>query len=218
MHRPIHALGRSRWLGLRFLAVLSAFALSALPAWSQDGLPRIHAGETAASWLSEFRGGILWHDPSWLGGRESGLDINGELLFVTPVPRSWTENLPPVLRWLATPRPHLGFTANTAGNTSYGYFGVTGSALLARDLFRPGDGIRFDLFGGGAVHDGLRNTNLPDRKALGSSLLFRGGAEIGYQFTPRYSVSIFYDHMSNGGLSRVNEGLNTVGLRLGLGF
>jgi lipid A 3-O-deacylase len=179
----------------------------------------MHAGETAATWLSELRGGLTWHDPAWLaGGRESGLDINGELLFVTPFPRAWAEEPLAGLRWLATPRPHIGFTANTAGNTSSGYFGVTWSMVLARDVFRRGDAIRFDIFGGGAVHDGLRNTHLTDRKALGSSLLFRGGGEIGYQFTPRYSVSLFIDHMSNGGLSRSNEGLNTVGMRFGIGF
>lgn len=195
--------------------------LAALPlaAQAQDALPRMHAGETAATWLSELRGGLTWHDPAWLaGGRESGLDINGELLFVTPLPRAWAESLSPSWRWLATPRPHIGFTANTSGNTSSGYFGATWSVPLAHDVFRRGDAIRLDLFGGGAVHDGLRNTHLTDRKALGSSLLFRGGGEIGYQFTPRHSVALFIDHMSNGGLSRSNEGLNTVGLRFGLGF
>jgi len=179
----------------------------------------MHAGETAATWLSELRGGVTWHDPAWLArGRESGVDINGELLFVTPLPRAWAEGLSPTWRWLATPRPHIGFSANTEGNTSSGYFGATWSIALARDVFRRGDAIRFDFFGGGAVHDGLRNTDLSDRKALGSSLLFRGGGEIGYQFDPRYSVSLFIDHMSNGGLSRSNEGLNTVGLRFGVGF
>jgi lipid A 3-O-deacylase len=179
----------------------------------------MHAGETAATWLSEVRGGLAWHDPAWLaGGRESGLDINGELLFVTPLPRAWAESLSPAWRWLATPRPHIGFTANTSGNTSSGYLGLTWSAALSRDVFRRGDAIRFDLFGGGAVHDGLRYTQLTDRKALGSSTLFRVGAEIGYQFTPRYSVSLYIDHMSNAGLVRVNEGLNTVGMRFGVGF
>jgi len=179
----------------------------------------MYAGQTASTWLSELRGGVLWHDPAWLaGGRESSVDINGELLFVTPLPRAWAESLSPAWRWLATPRPHIGFSANTSGRTSFGYLGATWSMALARDVFRPGDAIRFDVFGGGAVHDGLRNTTLSDRKALGSSVLFRGGGEIGYQFDQRYSVSLFIDHLSNAGLSRKNEGLNTVGLRFGFGF
>lgn len=206
-----------QYLNVRNILILG-LVLSPLTARAQDVLPRLYAGETAATWLSELRGGITWQDPAWLGGREGGANINGELLFATPFPRAWAESLPQALRWLAAPRPHIGFTANTAGNTSTGYFGVTGSMVLARDLFRPGDALRFDVFGGGAVHDGLRYTYLTERKALGSSLLFRGGGELSYQFSPRYSVGLFVDHISNGGTVRVNEGLNTVGLRFGIGF
>lgn len=204
-----------RVIGLPLLGLL---ALSPVAARAQETLPRMYAGETVETWLSELRGGLTWHDPRFLNGREHGVNINGEALFTTPLPRSWGDGLSPSWRWLATPRPHLGFTANTAGDTSSGYFGITWTVPIARDVFRRGDAIRFDFFGGGAVHDGLRYTRLADRKSLGSSLLFRAGGEIGYQFTSRYSVSLFLDHMSNGGLARENQGLNTLGLRFGVGF
>ena len=122
------------------------------------------------------------------------------------------------MRWLATPRPHIGFSANTAGDTSKGYFGLTWTALLARDVLRACDGIRADLLFGGSVNDGKHATNNPDRKSLGGNLLFHLGAELGYQITPRYSVSVFVDHDSNGGLARLNEGLNSIGLRFGVAF
>ncbi|MBS7812821.1 acyloxyacyl hydrolase [Roseococcus pinisoli] len=215
---PLPAFPPAAWRWASRLSLVTFLALSPAMARSQEVLPRMHAGLTVETWLSELRGGLTWHDPSFLNGRESGLDINGELLFVTPVPRSWGEGLSPGWRWLATPRPHLGFTANTSGNTSSGYFGLTWSVPIARDVFRRGDAIRFDFFGGGAVHDGLRYSHVADRKSLGSSLLFRVGGEIGYQFTPRYSVSLFLDHMSNAGLARENQGLNTLGLRFGVGF
>jgi len=116
------------------------------------------------------------------------------------------------------PRVHLGFSGNTSGYTSYGYAGLTWTTMLTRDVLRPGDGIRLDLFFGGSVNDGKHATIASDRKSLGGNLLFRVGGEIGYQIDPRWSISIFFDHESNGGLARVNEGLNSLGLRVGLGL
>lgn len=181
-------------------------------------MPRLHAGDIPGGWLSELRFGAMAHDPQFLDGKERGADLNGELLFTTPVPLAWVEGVSPRWRWLLQPRPHIGFLANTAGHTSAGYLGLTFTAPLAYDVLRPGDAIRFDLFGGGAVNDGLHNSRLADRKSLGSSTLFRVGGEIGYQFTPRYSVSLYLDHQSNGGLARRNQGYNTLGLRFGIGF
>jgi len=113
------------------------------------------------------------------------------------------------------PRPHLGLTANTEGKTSKGYFGLTWATMLARDVFRPGDGIRFDFLFGGSINNGLHNRHLADRKDLGGNLLFHVGAELGYQFDRTWSVSLFLDHDSNGGTASRNQGLNSVGLRVG---
>jgi lipid A 3-O-deacylase len=191
--------------------------LGVLPvtAQAENGMPRIHAGEGFAGVFSEIRGGATWHD---MGVREGGADINGELLFVTPVPARLTADLPPLYRWMLEPRVHVGFSANTEGYTSQGYFGLTWTTMLARDVLRPGDGIRFDIFFGGSVNDGKHASTEPDRKSLGGNLLFRLGGEIGYQIDPRWSVSLFFDHQSNGGLARINEGMNNLGLRLGFGL
>ncbi|MFC7538578.1 acyloxyacyl hydrolase [Siccirubricoccus deserti] len=35
---------------------------------------------------------------------------------------------------------------------------------------------------------------------------------------PRWSVSLFLDHESNAGSARENEGMNSLGLRLGFGL
>lgn len=207
---------RSGWpLSLPLLAAL-AFAPSG--AQAQDRMPRLHAGDIPGGWLSELRFGAMAHDPGFLGGKESGADLNAEILFTTPVPLSWVEGISPRIRWLLQPRPHMGFLLNTSGDTSAGYVGLTFTAPLAYDFFRPGDAIRFDLFGGGSVNDGLRFSRVPDRKALGSNTLFRVGGEIGYQITPRYSVALYLDHMSNGGLAHRNQGYNTLGVRFGVGF
>jgi hypothetical protein len=182
-------------------------------ALAQDrGGPRIHAGEGIAGLFTEIRGGPVWHDPN---ARESSFAVNGELLFASPVPARLTTGIDPLYRWVLEPRPHLGFTANTEGDTSKGYFGLTWTTLLARNVFRPGDGIRFDFFFGGSINNGKHNAQLPDRKDLGGNLLFHVGGEIGYQIDQTWSVSLFLDHDSNAGTAKRNEGLNSLGLRLG---
>ena len=182
-------------------------------AFAQDrGGMRIHAGEGIAGLFSEIRGGAIWHD---LGNKEDSLAINGELLFASPVPARLTAGLDPLYRWVLEPRPHLGFSANAGGKTSKGYFGLTWTAMLARDVLRPEDGIRLDLLFGGSVNDGLHDRRLQGRKDLGGNLLFHVGVELGYQITPVWSVSLFFDHDSNGGLAKRNQGLNSLGLRLG---
>jgi len=82
-------------------------------------------------------------------------------------------------------------------------------------VLRPGDGIRFDILFGGSINNGLHDRRLPDRKDLGGNLLFHVGGEFGYQINQVWSVSLFLDHDSNGGTAKRNQGLNSVGLRLG---
>ena len=196
---------------LAVLAVLGGLAVPGLALAQADG-PRIHAGEGIGGIFSEIRGGGLWHDPN---AKESSAALNGEVLFASPVPMRLTAGIDPVYRWLLEPRPHLGFTANLDGKTSKGYAGLTWTTMLARDVFRAGDGIRFDILFGGAVNDGKHDARLGDRKDLGGNLLFHVGGEIGYQFDRHVSLSLFIDHDSNGGTAKRNQGLNSVGLRLG---
>ncbi|MBD0273402.1 MAG: acyloxyacyl hydrolase [Acetobacteraceae bacterium] len=146
------------------------------------------------------------------------MDLNGEVLFVSPFPRAWAEGLPNRWAWVAAPRVHLGAAPNLGGYTSKVYAGLTWTAALARDVMWAGDALRFDFFFGGSLHDGKLETDDPKRRALGSAGLFRVGAEIGWQATPRWSVSAFFDHDSNGNLAPPNGSLNSYGLRLGLAF
>src|SRR5580700_9347697 len=111
----------------------------------------------AEGWLDEGKLGLMYHDIP-IGGdhREPGPDINGELLFASP----------DFLQAIGAPRPHLGGSLNTAGATSYGYFGLTWTLA-------PWDGpLFFGLGLGGAVHDGDLDNDIPDRKELGSRILF----------------------------------------------
>lgn len=55
---------------------------------------------------------------------------------------------------------------------------------------------------------------------MGSRVLFHTEFNLGYQINPRYSVGLYLDHISNGGILNDdnNRGLDTYGVRLGRRF
>ncbi|KAB2911250.1 MAG: acyloxyacyl hydrolase [Hyphomicrobiaceae bacterium] len=151
----------------------------------------------------EIRGGVLAHDVPdlWSGFRlESGVDINAELLLGSGLP---------ILG--GSIRPALGASVNTAGGTSKAY-------LDARWEIETPSGVFFGLGLGAAVHDGNLDVTEPDRKALGSRVLFHIPIEIGLRFHERQSISVFFEHISNGFLADRNEGLDSIGVRYGYRF
>ena len=159
--------------------------------------------------VDEFKFGVLAHDIGLFDRHvESGADFNFEMLF-TP---------PDFLAVIGSPRPHVGGSLNTAGNTNAGYFGLTWGITLIQNLFRSGDGVFVNGSLGGALQDGFTNNAPPDRKKMGSTALFRESVELGYQLTPTVSVSGFVDHMSNANLAPHNAGITDAGARLGLKF
>src|SRR5690242_9977515 len=105
----------------RLLTAASLFALATVTA------PAAHA---ALGWLDEAKLGVDAHDIT-LGGQhqEPGTDITGELLFTSPG----------LLSALGRPRPHFGIAVNTAGATSYAYFGLTWTATVLDRAFISGD-------------------------------------------------------------------------------
>ncbi len=175
-------------------------------------------GATNGGIISEVRLGVLDHDVKIFGGKEPGANINGEVLFVSPFPDSLGESWPKYLQWIVHPRPHIGADVNTAGATSQAYMGLTWTAVLATNLVRPEDGLEFNYFFGGAWNGGEVMSFRDDRKSLGSAVLFHLGFEVAYRLTPRISISAIYEHSSNADLARKNQGLTSVGGRLGYHF
>jgi hypothetical protein len=166
------------------------------------------AAEEPASLVDELRLGIMVHDVGFLGSDvEEGLDVNIEARFASPT----------FLDVLLSPRPHLGVSANTEGDTSYAYFGLTWHAA---GILGQEDSLFIEGSLGGAVHDGAveRAEAEPGEKPLGTRVLFRESVEIGYAFTARQSVSVMFDHLSNANLGDANPGLNNVGIRYGVRF
>ena len=162
--------------------------------------------------VDEVKIGALAHDVGFLGHHvESGADVNLEMLFASP----------DFLRVIGSPRPHIGADVNTAGNTSVGYFGLTWGVTLVDGVFGPGDAVFVNGSLGGAIHDGSPLTGAiqpPGRKLLGSRILFRESAELGYQINPTVSISAILDHISNANLAPRNAGITSAGARLGFKF
>ena len=159
--------------------------------------------------VDEVKIGALGHDVGFLTHHvETGADINLEMLF-TP---------PDLLRIIGSPRPHIGADINTSGHTSDGYFGLTWGIMLIQSLFNAGDGVFANGSLGGAIHDGNINTAPPGEKRLGSRILFRESAELGYQINPQLNVSAILDHISNANLGTHNAGITSAGARFGVKF
>ncbi len=154
--------------------------------------------------IHEMRIGVLAHDVDNLWSRsqkEDGVDINSEVIL----------NVFNRQILNGTIRPNLGMTINTSGDTSKIYTGIIWERPLPYKL-------SINLGIGLAVHDGELDTNDPNKKSLGSYVLFHIPIELGYKLGPKYSLSLYFDHMSNAYLEDPNEGMDTLGIRVGYRF
>jgi lipid A 3-O-deacylase len=162
------------------------------------------AAQSSAPFIAEARVGILAHDVPGLWSRFNletrKPDINGEII------------LSPELAFLGGRiRPALGGTWNTHGGTSKAY-------VDARWEYQTRVGIFFGLGLGAAVHNGYLGPTSVDHKALGSRVLFHIPIELGYRFDGGQTVSLYFEHTSNGYTQTYNEGLDSIGLRYGFKF
>ena len=154
--------------------------------------------------IDEVRVGILAHDVPglWSGWRieNPNPDLNGEVI------------LTPSASFLGgTIRPAIGGTVNFNGGTSKAY-------ADARWEYQTSLGVFFGLGLGAAVHNGYLTPTSLDHKALGSRVLFHIPAEIGYRFAGGQTLSVYFEHTSNGYTQKYNEGLDDLGIRYGIKF
>jgi lipid A 3-O-deacylase len=167
-----------------------ALGLAANAAVADDGL------------ISEIRAGASAHDEGAFSDmKESGIDVNGEILFGDT---GWFgEN------WQL--RPNIGMNINTRGETNQGYLGMVATRRIFGFIF-------VELGVGGALHDGKLDTTDPDRRSLGCRVLFHIQGDIGVELGEHWRLMAHADHMSNANLCDRNEGLETAGVRLGYRF
>lgn len=151
----------------------------------------------------EIKGGILAHDVPglWSGfSLEKGIDLNVEMLFGQGLPFLG-----------GTIRPAIGGSVNFEGYTSKGYVDARWEIDLPHRLF-------FGLGIGAAIHDGKLEPTNADRKALGSRVLFHVPIELGFRLDERQSISVYFEHTSNGNTAAYNEALDNIGVRYGVKF
>lgn len=151
--------------------------------------------------VSEVKVGVLAHDVPdlWSGFQreEDSFDINAELLLS-----------PSAIFLGGTLRPAAGVSVNTAGDTSFAY-------LDARWQYDFDGGMFFATGIGAAVHDGDLELEDVDRKALGSRVLLHFPVELGYRIDDHNSLSVYFEHFSNGYTQDANEGMDNLGIRYG---
>ncbi len=187
---------KARFSSLTCALLLSAAAnVAHAEAEDRRALPR---------WLSEIRFAVLSHDVDdlWSGDRrEGGIDWNAEVIFHR---EGWS-----LLG--GSVRPQLGVSVNDQGDTSKAYAGLLWEIEASWGGF-------FATGVGAALHNGELDTDDPDRKELGSRVLFRIPIELGVRIGEHHRLAIAFDHVSNANLANENEGLDTLGLRYGYKF
>jgi lipid A 3-O-deacylase len=213
----------------RILAVSALFGLAAGRALQAQAVQAVQADRDTAAVtapgladpvatqgiVSEIRAGLLAHDLPILGPQqEHGVDINTELLFVSPVSAQAVSGIAPAARWLFRPRPQVGVTGNLSHYTSQAYLGFDWTLPAVRGLIRRNDRLLFDIGFGGAINNDPTLPSVINRAHLGSNLLFHPNLQIGYGIGTHYTVALYYEHSSNANLAKVNDGLNNIGFRL----
>jgi lipid A 3-O-deacylase len=154
--------------------------------------------------LYGIRIGLLAHDVGGLWGQtraEAGVDVNAEIVF----------NQPSLKLWQGVILPNIGVSINSQHDTSKAYGGLLWEFIFDNGFF-------VNSGGGLAVHNGHLESDDPNKKQLGSRVLFRVPIEFGFTIQERHRISILFDHMSNAYLANPNEGMDTIGVRYGFQF
>lgn len=184
--------------------VRSSLLAAAITAASVATASSADLGGQPGGLTNEFRAGVLYHDTM---NRESGVDINAEILF------RWAavDFTVPGLGTNAMLRPHIGGNLNLSGDTSMVYAGYSLTMDLTNWMFIEGSF-------GGMAHNGNTQRGVPGKLALGCNVMFRESASLGFRVTDRINVSAMIEHSSNNGYCTANNGLTNVGMRLGYAF
>ncbi|MEL7490748.1 MAG: acyloxyacyl hydrolase [Pseudomonadota bacterium] len=166
-------------------------------------------GAHAESVIDEARVGVLAQSCcGYSPDNEQGVGINFEAAFRSPG----------FLRIIGAPRPLIGGTlATDSDGTNHAY-----AALEWRYDFS-----KYFVSGavGGAVHDGTLNDGgdpflaaRGDTIFFGCRVLIKVGLNAGVRLTDRINAAAHWSHISNGTLCRPNNGLDQLGVRIGVGF
>jgi len=160
--------------------------------------------------ISEFRAGVLLHsiDENGPNGELLNLtrlqNINFELLFRSPDMDAF--------RWIGSPRPIIGLTANLGGLESMAYMALTWQVPLFDSAFFV------EASFGAAISNGALNGAVFPARNLGCELNFYEAGAIGMNIDDNITVLLSLEHASNAKLCSPNRGLTNLGVKLGYKF
>lgn len=164
--------------------------------------------------VEEVRLGVVAHNVCIANcdnaNKEDGPNINGEIVFASP----------DFLNILWSPSPYVVASVNTAGDTSFGGFGLQWDWEFAEGwAIEPGVGY--------VIHDGEltfpfpqgdpRNDPISETTVFfGSRDLFRTSLSLNKDLGEKWGVQLMYEHLSHGQIlgSGRNQGLDNIGVRL----
>ena len=147
--------------------------------------------------LHQARIGLLKHDPAlWAKhSKEEGVDLNLNVVF----------NYDVVDLIGGTIRPYAGTSLSLSGDTSRFHAGLVWQYTVGP--------VFLDLGLGATVHNGRLEHPGPDRKALGSRVLFHIPVEVGFVISDHHRIGAYFEHSSNAHLAEPNSGIDAIGLR-----
>ena len=171
--------------------------------------PQAHAG------VNEVHVGVMQHNICVLdcknADKEDGPNVEVQVSFDSP----------DFLHWAGSPQPYIMASVNTAGDTSFGGFGLEWRWDFAEGwAIEPGVGY--------VIHDGTTENPYPggsqanvdfskDHLLLGSEDLFRTSIGLTRDFEGPWEGQLFFEHLSHGQIigSGHNQGIDQIGIRIG---
>lgn len=180
--------------------------------------PAVLNSPAPVPFISEVRGGVLYHEDSRLRRllfnqdkfREHGYaDVSGEVIFNSA---NWKfDNA--IFDFVFNPRPHIGGSLNTGRGTSSAYAGFVWTYYFATNYF-------FEASLDVAFHNGFTGTGVPpdNLRNLGCNPLSRQSFWLGRNFGEHWRVMAGIEHLDNFHLCNNDQGLSNLGVRVGYRF
>lgn len=183
-------------------SLLLASAFSASAEEPSSSAPFLEFGRNADRW--EVRAGGAAYDVGPFTPQSfNGGVINGELLAPSPA----------FLSGIGAPRPYIGADIALSDHPIHVlYAGLNWEAYVSQNVY-------FGFSAGGSFNTRRAETNDEgEEKDLGSRILFHLQASVGVDLTENLTAQAYINHFSNAQLGDSNDGLESVGVRLGFRF
>ena len=131
-------------------------------------------------------------------------DVSFEILFKSP-------DLD-VFRWIGSPRPNVGVTANFAGLESKAHLALTWQLPIFDTAFFVEGSF------GAAIHNGALTGAVYPARNLGCLFQFYEAAGIGMHVTDQVNVLLSVEHASTADICTPNRGISNIGVKVGFKF